>query len=154
MLIAAMNPCPCGYLGDGDRCRCSLNEITKYHNRISGPLLDRIDLMVELPALSYESLEQLSSGETSAQIKERVLKAQQMQLERYKNEYLYCPLGEKEKTLMQSVFERMNLSARAYHKILKVARTVADLEGCPEITTKHIAEVIQYRSLDRKYGII
>lgn len=167
MLIAAMNPCPCGYLGDGDRCRCSLNEITKYHNKISGPLLDRIDLMVELPSLSYESLEQLSSGETSAQIKERVLKAQQMQLERYKNEYFYfnsqlgaaqieqyCPLGEKEKALMQSVFDRMNLSARAYHKILKVARTVADLEGCQEITAKHIAEVIQYRSLDRKYGMI
>lgn len=164
MLIAAMNPCPCGYLGDGNRCRCSLHEITKYHNKISGPLLDRIDLMVELPALSYESLENSIITDTSSEIKKRVLQSQQIQLERYKKEYFffnsqlgaaqieqYCELGQKEKELLQSVFTRMNLSARAYHKILKVARTVADLEGCKNITTKHIAEVIQYRSLDRKY---
>lgn len=164
MLIAAMNPCPCGYLGDSNRCHCSLNEITKYHNKISGPLLDRIDLMVELPALSYQSLEQNSHGESSTQIKQRVLQSQQIQLERYKNEKFffnsqlsaaqiehYCPLGQKEKTLLQAAFDRMNFSARAYHKILKVARTVADLEGCKDINTKHIAEVIQYRSLDRKY---
>ncbi|NDO45416.1 YifB family Mg chelatase-like AAA ATPase [Clostridium sp. MD294] len=164
MLIAAMNPCPCGYLGDSNRCHCSLNEITKYHNKISGPLIDRIDLMVELPALSYQSLEQSCCGESSAQIKQRVLQAQQIQLERYKNENFffnsqlgaaqiehYCHLGQKEKTLLQTAFDRMNFSARAYHKILKVARTVADLEGCKDINTKHIAEVIQYRSLDRKY---
>lgn len=164
MLIAAMNPCPCGYLGDDERCHCSLNEITRYHNKISGPLLDRIDLMVELPALSYQSLEQATTGETSAQIKQRVLQAQQIQSERYKNENFffnsqlgaaqiehYCPLGKKEKTLLQAVFDRMNFSARAYHKILKVARTVADLEDCKDINSKHIAEVIQYRSLDRKY---
>lgn len=164
MLIAAMNPCPCGYLGDGNRCRCSLHEITKYHNKISGPLLDRIDLMVELPALSYESLGSSSHVDSSSEIKKRVLQAQQIQLERYQNEYFffnsqlgaaqieqYCPLGQKEKELLQSVFTHMNLSARAYHKILKAARTVADLEGCKDINTKHIAEVIQYRSLDRKY---
>lgn len=164
MLVAAMNPCPCGYLGDEERCHCSFNQIAKYHSKISGPLLDRIDLMVELPALSYQSLDQAPTGETSAQIKQRVLQAQQIQLERYKNENFffnsqlgaaqieyYCPLGNKEKTLLQNVFDRMNFSARAYHKILKVARTVADLEGCKDINSKHIAEVIQYRSLDRKY---
>ncbi len=166
MLIAAMNPCPCGYLGDKERCHCSFHEISKYHSKISGPLLDRIDLMVELPALSYSVLESASYGESSAQIKQRVLQAQQIQLERYQNEPFYfnsqlgavqieqyCPLGAKEKTLLQSAFDHMNLSARAYHKILKAARTVADLEGCKNITTKHIAEVIQYRSLDRKYKL-
>ena len=93
MLIAAMNPCPCGYLGDSNRCHCSLNEITKYHNKISGPLLDRIDLMVELPALSYQSLEQNSHGESSTQIKQRVLQSQQIQLERYKNENSFLILN-------------------------------------------------------------
>ena len=164
MLVAAMNPCPCGYLGDANRCHCSLHEITKYHNKISGPLLDRIDLMVELPALSYESLESSSHSDSSSEIKKRVLQAQQIQLERYQYEDFffnsqlgaaqiehYCILGQKEKELLQSAFTHMDLSARAYHKILKIARTVADLEGCKDINTKHIAEVIQYRSLDRKY---
>ncbi len=164
MLVAAMNPCPCGYLGDANRCHCSLHEITKYHNKISGPLLDRIDLMVELPALSYESLESSSHSDSSSEIKKRVLQAQQIQLERYQYEDFffnsqlgaaqiehYCILGQKEKELLQSAFTHMDLSARAYHKILKIARTVADLEGCKNINTKHIAEVIQYRSLDRKY---
>lgn len=164
MLVAAMNPCPCGHLGNGNRCHCSQNEISKYHRKISGPLLDRIDIMVEMPAISYEDLEDTSSGETSQNIKERVLKAHRMQLERYKDDGIffnaqltpslmekYCKLGKAEKELLRAAFEKMDLSARGYHKILKVARTVADLDGSEDITVRHIAEVLQYRSLDRKY---
>ncbi len=164
MLIAAMNPCPCGYLGDSERCHCTMNEITKYQNKISGPLLDRLDLMVEMPALKYHDLEGVSAAESSTVIKERVLQAQQIQLNRYKNESIffnsqlntsqmeqYCSLGSKERALLKVAFEKMNLSARAYHKILKVARTVADLSNSETISAKHIAEVLQYRSLDRKY---
>lgn len=164
MLIAAMNPCPCGYLGDSERCHCTMNEITKYQNKISGPLLDRLDLMVEMPALKYHDLEDAPPAESSQAIQERVLQAHQIQLERYKNEPIffnsqlsttqieqYCILGTKEKALLKAAFEKMNLSARAYHKILKVARTVADLDHSEPILAKHIAEVLQYRSLDRKY---
>lgn len=164
MLIAAMNPCPCGYLGNSDKCHCSINEIAKYHRKISGPLLDRIDLMVEMPAVSYDDLETLTPGESSAVIKNRVLTAARLQVERYQNEGIFfnsqlnaaqietfCVLGEKEKTLLRQAFDRLDISARAYHKILKVARTVADLEGSENITIKHLAEVLQYRSLDRKY---
>lgn len=164
MLIAAMNPCPCGYLGDAERCHCTLNEIEKYQRKISGPLLDRIDLMVEMPAIHYNDLESNYLSESSAQIKERVLKAQECQLMRYKEDPIhfnsqlnvtqiekYCILGNEEKAMLKAAFDRLNLSARAYHKILKVARTVADLDGSERITTRHIAEVLQYRSLDRKY---
>lgn len=164
MLIAAMNPCPCGYLGDTERCHCTMNEIAKYQNKISGPLLDRLDLMVEMPAVHYQDLENSVPAESSEKIKERVVNAQKIQLARYEKESIffnsqlnsaqiekYCQLGSKEKALLKTAFEKMNLSARAYHKILKVARTVADLNGSAEITAKHIAEVLQYRSLDRKY---
>jgi len=164
MLLSAMNPCPCGYLGDDNRCHCTPNEILKYHNRISGPLLDRIDLMVEMPAIPYETLERQAKPESSATIKERVVKAHQIQLECYQNEgihfnsqlsatqiEIYCSLGEKEKELLKNAFDRLNLSARAYHKILKVARTVADLDNSKNITAIHLAEVLQYRSLDRKF---
>lgn len=164
MLVAAMNPCPCGYLGDGNKCHCSTNEIIKYNRKISGPLLDRIDIMVEMPAVTYEDLETMEEGESSAQIKERVLAAHQIQLKRYQKEGLYfnaqlsapqvekfCPLGIEEKEMLRNAFARLDLSARAYHKILKVARTVADLDGSKEITLKHLAEVLQYRALDRKY---
>ncbi len=166
MLLAAMNPCPCGYLGDSKRCHCSENEIMKYRSKISGPLLDRIDIQIEAPAIRYEDLDNASSQETSAQIKKRVVKAHQIQLERYKRESIffnsqlsvpqiekYCPLGREEKELLKTAFARLNLSARGYHKILKVARTVADLDGSDAITVRHIAEVIQYRSLDRVYKI-
>ncbi len=164
MLVAAMNPCPCGYLGDGDKCHCSMNEIIKYRSKISGPLLDRIDIMIEMPGVSYEDLENTEQGESSAKIKERVLRAHAIQLKRYEKEGIYfnaqlsaaqieafCPLGEKEKDLLKNAFERLDLSARSYHKILKVARTVADLAGSEDITLPHLAEVLQYRSLDRKY---
>lgn len=164
MLVAAMNPCPCGYLGDGNKCHCSMNEIIKYRRKISGPLLDRIDIMVEMPAVSYEDLDGIELGEASSEIKKRVLAAHQIQLERYHKEGIYfnaqlsaaqierfCPLGTKEKEILRNAFERLDLSARAYHKILKVARTVADLAGSENITLPHLAEVLQYRSLDRKY---
>lgn len=166
MLVAAMNPCPCGYLGSGDKCHCTINEIAKYQSKISGPLLDRIDLMVEMPAVGYEDLQNSTPGESSAEIKKRVVKAHEIQLKRYKKEGIffnaqlnaaqvekYCPLGEAEQKLLKAAFSSMDLSARAYHKILKVARTAADLDGSEEITVRHLAEVLQYRSLDRKYMI-
>lgn len=166
MLVAAMNPCPCGYLGSGDKCHCTVNEIAKYQSKISGPLLDRIDLMVEMPAVGYEDLQNTASGESSAEIKKRVVKAHEIQLARYKKEGIffnaqlnaaqvekYCVLGDAEQKLLRAAFSSMDLSARAYHKILKVARTAADLDGSAEITVRHLAEVLQYRSLDRKYMI-
>ncbi len=164
MLVAAMNPCPCGYLGDGNKCHCTMNEIIKYRSKISGPLLDRIDIVVEMPAVTYEDLEEIESGEPSSRIKERVLAAHHIQLERFRTEGIYfnaqlsaaqiekfCSLGVKEKDMLRNAFERLDLSARAYHKVLKVARTVADLDGSEEITFRHLAEVLQYRTLDRKY---
>lgn len=166
MLVAAMNPCPCGYLGSGDKCHCTVNEIAKYQSKISGPLLDRIDLMVEMPAVGYEDLQSTASGESSTEIKKRVVKAHEIQLQRYKKEGIffnaqlnaaqvekYCVLGEAEQKLLKAAFSSMDLSARAYHKILKVARTAADLDGNEEITVRHLAEILQYRSLDRKYMI-
>ncbi len=166
MLVAAMNPCPCGYLGSGDKCHCTVNEIAKYQSKISGPLLDRIDLMVEMPAVGYEDLQNSASGESSAEIKKRVVRAHEIQLKRYTKEGIffnaqlnaaqvekYCVLGEAEQKLLKAAFSSMDLSARAYHKILKVARTAADLDGNEEITVRHLAEVLQYRSLDRKYMI-
>lgn len=166
MLVAAMNPFPCGYLGSGDKCHCTVNEIAKYQSKISGPLLDRIDLMVEMPAVGYEDLQSTASGESSTEIKKRVVKAHEIQLQRYKKEGIffnaqlnaaqvekYCVLGEAEQKLLKAAFSSMDLSARAYHKILKVARTAADLDGSEEITVRHLAEVLQYRSLDRKYMI-
>ncbi len=164
MLVAAMNPCPCGYLGNSEKCRCTQHEIAKYHSKISGPLLDRIDLMVEMPPVQYDDLENGTKAESSAEIRKRVLRAHQMQLERYQTEGIlfnsqlspaqterFCVLGDTEKALLRSAFERMGMSARAYHKVLKVSRTIADLEGSERITKYHLTEALQYRSLDRKY---
>ena len=164
LMVAAMNPCPCGYLGNSEKCHCSANEIMKYHRKISGPLLDRIDLMVEMPPVAYEELDSTIPAESSATIKERVVCAHKIQLERFRNEGIffnaqmnaaqiekYCALREEDKELLRTAFARMELSARAYHKILKLARTAADLSGDAQITRKHLLEVLQYRSLDRKY---
>ena len=164
MLVAAMNPCPCGYLGDGDRCKCTQNEIAKYTGKISGPLLDRIDIQVEVSAIKYEEISSGRHGETSEEIRKRVDMAHNIQLERYKKEGIqfnsqltaplidkYCRLGRKENAALKAAFSRLNLSARGYHKILKTARTVADISGSEDIKLEHIMEVIQYRSLDRKY---
>ena len=164
MLTAAMNPCPCGYLGNSEKCHCSANEIMKYHRKISGPLLDRIDLMIEMPPVAYEDLDNSTPAESSAAIKERVVKAHKIQLERFKNEGIYfnaqmnaaqiekyCTLLPRDREVLRSAFNRMELSVRAYHNILKLARTAADLAGEEQITLKHLLEVLQYRSLDRKY---
>ncbi len=165
MLIASMNPCKCGYFGDPRRrCTCTPNQINKYRSRISGPLLDRIDIQVEVSGVDYGDLSSVKKGETSARVKERVNRTRNIQLERYKGMNIYsnsqldagmiqefCPLGEAENELLRTAFDSLGLSARAHSRILKVARTIADLDGKERINTAHIAEAIQYRSLDRKY---
>lgn len=164
MLVASMNPCPCGYYGYSDKCTCTPNKISKYMGRISGPLLDRIDIQVEAGPVDYKSLEINKRGESSSEIKKRVVKAHKMQQERYKNENIYfnaqlnavqieryCVLGEMEKTILKNAFNSLNFSARAYHKLLKLSRTIADLDGSENIQVNHIAEAIQLRNLDRKF---
>lgn len=165
MLIASMNPCKCGYFGDSRRqCTCTPTQINRYRSRISGPLLDRIDIQVEVSNVDYEDLSSTENIETSAEIKKRVNKTRKLQLERYKDYNIYsnsqldagmlkkfCPLGEEENAILRAAFDNLGLSARAHSRILKVARTIADLEGSENIKSEHIAEAIQYRSLDRKY---
>jgi len=163
MLVAALNPCPCGYLGDAAHsCRCSPIQIQRYRARISGPLLDRIDLHVEAPALSVSELRTLQPGESSAAIRERVTAARQRQHARLAgckisvNARLphalirkHCALDGSLGDLLQQAMERLKLSARAYDRILKVARTIADLADSEKIQAPHLLEAIQYRSLDR-----
>lgn len=165
MLIASMNPCKCGYFGDSRRqCTCTPTQVNRYRSRISGPLLDRIDIQVEVSNVDYEDLSSTENSETSAEIKKRVNKTRKLQLERYKDYNIYsnsqldagmlkkfCPLGEEENAILRAAFDNLGLSARAHSRILKVARTIADLEGSENIKSEHIAEAIQYRSLDRKY---
>lgn len=165
MLIASMNPCKCGYLGDSRRqCTCTPRQINQYRSRVSGPLLDRIDIQVEVANVEYDDLSKIEKGETSAEIKKRVNEARQIQVERYKKYKIYsnsqlsagllqefCRLGEAENNILKMAFDRMGLSARAHSRILKVARTIADLAGEKDITAAHLAEAIQYRNLDRKY---
>lgn len=162
-LVTAMNPCPCGNFGNPKRsCTCSANQIRRYRSRISGPLLDRIDIQIEVPSVSYDDLSKIADGETSAQIRERVNKARKIQTDRYKNEGItsnsqlgagmldkYCRLGKEEDAMMRNAFDKLGLSARAHSKILKVARTIADLDASEDIKIRHIAEAIQYRNLDR-----
>ena len=163
MLVAAMNPCPCGYNGT-ERCRCTNGEIAGYINKISGPLLDRIDIQVEAPFVKYEQLHTERKPESSADIRKRVMAALAVQAERYKSEDIrfnsmlsssqvekYCGLGNEEREIIKAAYNRLGMSARAYHKILRVARTIADLDGAEDITTRHLAEAIGYRGLDRKY---
>ena len=165
MLIASMNPCKCGYFGDSRRqCTCTPTQVNRYRSRISGPLLDRIDIQVEVSNVDYEDLSSTENTETSAEIKKRENKTPKLQLERYKDYNIYsnsqldagmlkkfCPLGEEENAILRAAFDNLGLSARAHSRILKVARTIADLEGSENIKSEHIAEAIQYRSLDRKY---
>lgn len=165
MLIASMNPCPCGFLGSKEKnCTCSPQAISRYIGKISGPLLDRIDIQIEATPVKYQKLDSEEQTENSETIKKRVDSARKIQQERYKdckiysNSQLtpkliekYCKLDAEGKAILKSAFERLGLSARAYGRILKVARTVADLSGSINIEKNHIAEAIQYRSLDKKY---
>ena len=165
MLIASMNPCPCGYYGSNKKeCICSEQSINKYIGKISGPMLDRIDIHIEVNSVEYEKLNSNISGETSQDIRKRVNFARNIQLERYKSAGIYsnselnnkliekyCKTDKEGKRLLKVAFENLNLSARAYNKILKIARTIADLDKTENIEAKHIAEAIQYRTLDRKY---
>ena len=165
MLVASMNPCPCGNLGSStQQCKCTPGEIHRYISKLSGPLLDRIDLQIEVDAVSYEDFRSTIPDEDSATIKARVEKARAIQRERYKgtktktndemtNAQLkkYCALDAEGEKLLKNAFTRLNLTARATSRVLKVARTIADLEGDEKILAKHVAEAVQYRSLDRKY---
>lgn len=165
MLVAAMNPCPCGYYGDErHECDCTSPRISRYRSRVSGPLLDRIDIHIEVPALSVEEITaNKNCGQSSAQMRKEVLAAHQFQLERYKNENFnfnsqlkgkklkkYCKVDEEGMNLLKYSLENLGLSARAYDRILRMARTIADIAGSQSIKSDHIAEAIQYRSMDRK----
>jgi magnesium chelatase family protein len=165
MLVAAMNPCPCGYYNHPDKaCVCAPGIVQKYLNKISGPLLDRIDIHVEVTPVPFKELSSAKSGEKSADIRERVVVARKIQEERYKlNNGIYCnaqmstkmlqsicKINETGQILLKNAMEKLSLSARAYDRILKVARTIADLDNSEEIRTEHLAEAITYRSLDRE----
>jgi magnesium chelatase family protein len=166
MLAAAMNPCPCGFFNDPSHdCHCTPPLIQRYVSRISGPLLDRIDIHIDVPAVKYRELRGEESAESSAHIRARVERARHAQLERfnqdggiYANAQMgtrlirkHCAIDEASEKLLETAITRMGLSARAHDRILKVARTIADLEGCPNIRSTHIGEAVQYRSLDRTY---
>ena len=161
MLVCAMNPCKCGWYGHpSGRCKCSEAEVHRYHSRISGPLLDRIDLIVEVPALDYEELKRRSPAESSAAIRERVNAAREKQRQRFSDRVLcnarmqgrelrtFCAPDEEGDALLRAAFDTMQLSARSYDRILRVARTIADLEGADVIRANHIAEAIQYRTYE------
>ena len=163
MLVAAMNPCPCGYFSDPKHnCRCSYQQIHRYRSKISGPLLDRIDLHVEVPAVPYKDLMQEAYAESSKDIRRRVSAARAIQSRRFARTKIYCNskmssrhikshcrIDDASRRLLESAIDKLGLSARAFNRILKIARTIADLEGIPEIQVDHISEAIQYRSLDR-----
>ena len=158
-LLAAMNPCPCGFLGDASgRCHCNIDQVERYRRKISGPLLDRIDMHIEMPRLSFSEING-PPGESSLSIRTRVERARALQLDRNQtlnshlgNEQLdgCCRLQEADRQLLQQAMERLQLSARAYHRILKVARTIADLDGAVTVAASHLAEAINYRRLDRR----
>ena len=166
MLVAAMNPCPCGYYPDLNRCTCTSGEISHYMGKISRPLLDRIDISTEVPPVSFAQLHCGKKGETSAIIRKRVEKVQKIQGERYKDEKIsfngqlrsslidkYCPLTDSASKLLARAFERIAFSARSYHRILKVARTIADMEEEEIIASHHIGEALSYRAFDKDFVI-
>lgn len=164
MFVASMNPCPCGFYGSEKECTCSSQSITRYLGKISGPLLDRIDIHIEVKAVKYANLNSKIKEENSETIRKRVNNARKIQIQRYKKYKIfsnseltpkliekYCVLNEECKSILEQAFNKLGLSARAYGKILKVARTIADLSSEKEIKANHLAEAIQYRSLDRKF---
>lgn len=164
MFVASMNPCPCGYYGDPTHhCVCTPGQIQRYMNKISGPLLDRIDIHCEVMVVPFKELSQMKPGEPSSVIRERVIKARQIQEQRYKDYtgvfcnaqmsermiHLFAEPDQPSLDMLRMAMERLSLSARAYSRILKVARTIADLEGSAQVRSQHIAEAIGYRNLDR-----
>lgn len=165
LLVAALNPCPCGYYGDKKReCSCSDQQINRYLDKLSGPLLDRIDLQIHVPGIEYETIkDKLYSGQTSAQMQEKIEQATIRQKERFKDTFThnanmssdqvehYCVLTPDAEQLMKKVFEKLHLSMRGYHKVLKVARTIADLEGSTILTVPHLQEALMYRSVDHYF---
>jgi magnesium chelatase family protein len=164
MLLGAMNPCPCGYYGDAKRsCRCSMTQIRQYQGKISGPLLDRIDIHIEIPSLSYRDLTSQIEAESSWQILERVKRARLIQAGRLKEVYppvnaqlstkdmqKFCAIDEASHKLLEMAVDKLGMSARTFTRILKIARTIADLEEEKNIQSRHIAEAVQYRNLDRR----
>ena len=164
MLVAAMNPCPCGFFGDPKReCNCSYLQIRRYRSKISGPLMDRIDIHMEVPPVPFRDLSSAGDGQSSREILERVKKARVIQSERFRKMKIhtntdmgsrhvrqFCVLDAESSDLMERAMERLGLSARAHSRILKISRTIADLEGSPDIRAYHVAEAIQYRTLDRR----
>ncbi len=166
MLIASMNPCPCGNYGSKNQiCRCTPSQIHNYVSKLSGPLMDRIDLQIEVDNITYDELRTKHAGETSAQIKARINRVRDIQRKRFANDGIltnaemnakqlakYCQIDKECERLLQKAFDKLNLSARGTTRILKVARTIADIEECENILPTHIAEAIQYRGLDRKYS--
>lgn len=165
MLVAAMNPCPCGYFGHPTRsCTCAKGAVHRYLSRVSGPLLDRLDLHVEVPAVNFDELNSDTKSESSAEIKQRVNKAREIQRQRYAGTNVrcnarltpatlkeFCVMDDMASRMLKTAFEKMGFSARAYDRVLKVSRTIADLDGSEIINARHIAEAVQYRNLDRKY---
>lgn len=163
IFVASMNPCPCGYYGDDERkCKCTEYEIHRYLRKISGPLLDRIDIQIEVKRPNIEKINSKEKIESSEEIRKRVNKARDIQLKRYEKYGIYsnaeltpkliaefCKLDSKGEELLQNAFRKLRLSVRAYERILKVARTIADLDGKEKIEFTHVAEAIQYRSLDK-----
>ena len=164
-LVASMNPCPCGYFGSSRECRCSPMQIQRYVGKISGPLMDRIDIHIDVPAVKFNELrgKDAPSGDSSAEIRERVMTARRKQLARFNGEGFsnssmtpkqirtHCALDSQSEQLLEKAMQRQGLSARAHDRILKVSRTIADLDGKDSIEPGHISEAINYRSLDRNY---
>ena len=165
MLLAAMNPCPCGYFSDTHHdCTCSFSSIHRYRSKVSGPLMDRIDIHVDVPAVRYKDLADVHDSESSVAIRHRVKRARSGQSERFhgrnffcnaqmSNRHIrkYCTIGQESHRLLETAIDKLGLSARAYNRVLKIARTIADLEGTKDINMHHISEAIQYRSLDRDH---
>ncbi len=163
--VVPMNPCPCGYYPDANRCRCTETQVRKYMGRVSGPILDRIDLCVELSPVNYGSLKDRKAGESSASVRQRVGKARKVQKDRFAGTGCrfngdisaaavekYCPLGVEEEACMERLYASLRLSARAYHRILRVARTIADLEGAERIGVEHLMEASYYRPSVEYWG--
>ena len=164
LLVAAMNPCPCGYYPDMNKCRCTMGEVSHYLHKLSQPLLERIDLCIDVPAVPFSQITGEKKGECSADIRKRVEETRKIQEERYQNETIcfngelsgkqiqkYCILTKDALSLAKNAFEVMELSARSYHRILKVSRTIADMEGEEKIHSRHVAEALTYRAFDKKY---